>query len=99
VTTTRPDPGTPDMPHRLAARPRDARRGLPVPPVNLHPDPHSATPLVDFTTINITASTELATGRRCSLCGNNIGYWVAFFNGARAAELMLYADPPGCPDA
>ncbi|WP_155246972.1 hypothetical protein [Salinispora arenicola] len=32
-------PDNPDLPPRLAARPRDARRGLPIPPVNLHPDP------------------------------------------------------------
>ena len=57
-----------------------------------------AGPLVDFTTINTTTATNLAARRRCSLCGEPIGYWVAFLGGPRAAELMVYADPPGCPD-
>ena len=60
---------------RLAARPRD-RRGLPIPPVNLHPDPATGRPVVDFTTINTTISKDLADHRRCSLCGERIGYWV-----------------------
>src|SRR5690349_19119406 len=72
-------------PARLAARPRD-RRGLPIPPVNLHPEPATGQPTVDFTTINTTTSTALAAERRCSLCGEAIGYWVAFLGGPRAAE-------------
>src|SRR5437762_6878805 len=84
-----------DLPPRLAARPRD-RRGLPIPPVNLHPDPATGALRVDFTTINTTISTGLAADRRCSLCAGEIGYWVAFLGGPRAAELMQYTDPPGC---
>jgi hypothetical protein len=86
-----------DLPARLAARPRD-RRGLPIPPVNLHPDPATGEPKVDFTTINTTVSTALAAARRCSLCAREIGYWAAFLGGPRAAELMQYTDPPGCVD-
>src|SRR5439155_21703240 len=82
-----------DLPPRLAARPRD-RRGLPIPPVNLHPNPAIGAPRLDFTTI----STDLATDRRCSLCSGEMGYWVAFLGGPRAAELMHYTDPPGCVD-
>src|SRR5439155_20157466 len=84
-----------DLPARLAARPRD-RRGLPIPPVNLHPDPATGELKVDFTTINTTISTALAAERRCSLCGGEIGYWAAFLGAPRAAELMQYTDPPGC---
>jgi hypothetical protein len=36
---------------------------------------------VDFTTINTTISTDLATARRWSLCAGEIGYWVAFLGG------------------
>jgi hypothetical protein len=86
-----------DLPARLAARPRD-RRGLPIPPVNLHPDPAAGELKVDFTTINTTISTALAADRRCSLCAGKIGYWVAFLGAPRAAELMQYTDPPGCVD-
>ncbi|MDI6101189.1 hypothetical protein QLQ12_21475 [Actinoplanes sp. NEAU-A12] len=95
---TRPGPhgGVPDLPAGLAARPRDARRGLPIPPVNVHDGPHG--PYVDFTTLNITASADLAAARRCSLCGEPMGYWVAFLGGPRAAELLRYTDPPGHPE-
>jgi hypothetical protein len=85
------------LPDTLAARPRDPRRGLPIPPVNLHPESNGDV-TVDFTNINTTVSTDLATHRRCSLCGVEMGYWVAFLGGPRAAALMRYTDPPGCPE-
>ena len=87
------------LPEGLAARPRDVRRGLPIPPVSLHPDPVTGSEdvLVDFTTVNTATSTRLAADRLCSLCGQHIGYWVAFIGGTRAAELMRYTDPPTCP--
>ena len=95
-----PPPGIPaDMPEALAARPRDARRGVPIPPVNVHPDPHGGTGThVDFTTINTSTSSHLAAGRRCSLCGEAMEYWVAFLGTPRAAELLRYTDPPGHPE-
>ncbi|GEM_PF-7131436 len=70
-----PPEAGPDLPATLAARPVDARRGLPVPPVNIHPDPASGAAYVDFTTLNTTTSTALAAERRCSLCGVEMGYW------------------------
>src|SRR3954453_15357558 len=71
-----PTPEPPaDLPPGLAVRPRD-RRGLPIPPVNVHPDPATGAPRVDFTTINATASAALAADRRCSLCAREMGYWV-----------------------
>nr|WP_329007590.1 hypothetical protein [Micromonospora rifamycinica] len=93
---TGPTSDPPDIPTVLAARPHDARRGLPIPPVNIHPDPGGGSH-VDFTT-NTTVSTRLAVQRSCSLCGEPMGYWVAFLGGPRAAELMRYADPPGHPE-
>ncbi|GGK43709.1 hypothetical protein GCM10010124_40600 [Pilimelia terevasa] len=86
------------LPATLAARPTDARRGLPVPPVNEHPDPHGGPPCVDFTTIDTATAIHLATERRCSLCGEPIGYWVGFLGTARTAELGQFADPPGHPE-
>ena len=68
-------PDGPLIPARLAARPHDARRGLPIPPVNLHADPGGGVH-VDFTTIHTTTATDLAVQRRCSLCGQRMGYWV-----------------------
>jgi hypothetical protein len=88
----------PGVPASLAARPRDARRGLPIPPVNVHTAPGGGTGThVDFTTINTVTSTELAAARRCSLCGDLMGYWVAFLGTPRTAELMRFTDPPGHP--
>src|SRR2546429_108420 len=81
-----------------APGPRAPGRALRVPPVNLHPDPATGAPVVDFTNLNTTVSTRLADARRCSLCGNEIGYWAAILGGPRAAELMRYTDPPGCVD-
>ena len=72
-----------ELPVRLATRPRDRRRGGPIPPVNLHPDPATGALKVDFTTINTTTSTALAAERRCSLCAGETGYWV------NRAELRL----------
>ncbi len=66
--------------------------------MNVHPDPSGAGSHIDFTTINTTVATDLAVTRRCSLCGETMGYWVAFLGGPRAAELMRYADPPGHPE-
>jgi hypothetical protein len=96
---TNPDRAAPpDMPPSLAARPTDARRGLPIPPVNLFADSNAGPLRVDFTTINTRTSAALAAARRCSLCGTGMGYWVAFLGTARTAELRRYADPPGHPD-
>ncbi|MET7952104.1 hypothetical protein [Micromonospora sp. NPDC005324] len=95
---TTPTGDVSELPPALAARPHDVRRGLPIPPVNIHPDPTGGGFHVDFTTINTITSSRLAVERRCSLCAEPMGYWVAFLGGPRAAELMRYADPPGHPD-
>ncbi|RZU48804.1 hypothetical protein EV385_0528 [Krasilnikovia cinnamomea] len=76
---------TPDLPPGLAARPRDARRGLPIPPVNVHANTGSGGRHVDFTTINTIVSTRLAVERRCSLCGEPTKSLVAFI-GTRAVQ-------------
>jgi len=85
------------MPPTVAARPRD-RRWLPIPPVNLHPDATGANTMLDLTTVDVPAPTRLALDRRCGLCGEPLGYWIAFIGSPRAVELMRYADPPACPD-
>jgi hypothetical protein len=86
------------LPAALAASPRDPRRDLPIPPVNLHPDEATGETAVDFTNLNKAVSADLAAERRCSLCGAEMGFWV-FLGAPRAAELMRYSDPPGCPDS
>jgi hypothetical protein len=76
MQANRGDEASSGLPVSLAARPRDQRRGLPIPPVNLHSDPATGEDTVDFTNINTTISTGLAANRRCSLCGVEMGYWV-----------------------
>jgi hypothetical protein len=97
---TGPADPPPDVPPSLAARPRDARRGLPIPPVNLYPDPDGRPGgYVDFTTINTATSTRLATERRCSLCGEPMGYWVnraMLQEMQRVIELMFLAVAASC---
>lgn len=95
---TGPAQDGPDLPPTLAARPRDARRGLPIPPVNEHPDASGGGWHVDLTTINTTTATRLALDRCCSMCGESMGYWVAFIGTPRAVELLRFTDPPGHPE-
>jgi hypothetical protein len=68
----RPDPWRREaataLPASLAARPGDPRRGLPIPPVNLHPNEDTAEVLVDFTNLSKAVSADLAACRCCSLC-------------------------------
>ena len=94
---TRPVEPSAVLPASLAARPVDARRGLPIPSVNVHLDPDGVGTHVDFTTINTTISTRLAAERRCGLCAGPMGYWVAFLGTPRSAELLRFTDPPGHP--
>jgi hypothetical protein len=77
------------MPPSLAARPRDGR-GLPIPPVSILDDG-----TIDFTNINTLTGLELASQRRCSLCGEPVGRLVGFLGGPKAADVGAYADPPG----
>ncbi|NUP48490.1 MAG: hypothetical protein HOW97_14455 [Catenulispora sp.] len=89
------DPGAP-IPPALLARPRDERRGLPIPPVSVHSVADGEA--VDFTTINGPVAVDLARARRCSLCGEAIGYWIAFLGGPAAHAARRYLDPPGHPE-
>ncbi|MFJ6776798.1 hypothetical protein ACIQOV_38560 [Kitasatospora sp. NPDC091257] len=78
----------PDLPPALAARPRDEKRGLPIPVVNMHDG------AVDFVTINGTVALRLALGRRCSLCDEPLAGPAAFLGGPKSAESGYYSDPP-----
>ena len=80
------------MPDALAARPRDERRGLPIPPVNVQDDGR-----VDFTVINGRVGLEKARARICGLCDTSMQYWVAFLGGPQSARLRSYGDPPMHP--
>ncbi|MBO1413197.1 hypothetical protein [Streptomyces sp. FH025] len=77
------------LPPALAARPRDEKRGLPIPAVNVHDGG-----VVDFVTLNGTAALRLAHGRRCSLCDEPLAGLAAFLGGPMSAEMGYYSDPP-----
>jgi hypothetical protein len=75
-------------PPSLERRPKD-RRGYPIPYVNLIlPD---GTP--DFTAIHPELSSECARGRLCALCGEKVGYRIAFVGGPLGAKNRTYNDP------
>jgi hypothetical protein len=84
------------IPDTLAARPWDERRRVPIPPVSVHD--RDGDQIVDFTTVNGPTAVALASERRCSLCGEPMGYWVAFVGGPASHSQRRYLDPPGHPE-
>ncbi len=84
--------GRPDVPPALAARPWDERRHLPIPVVAEFEGE------VNFAAINSEVALEMARQRMCGLCGQEMGYWVAFLGGPKSAEQGTYGDPPMHPD-
>ncbi|WP_204011388.1 hypothetical protein [Virgisporangium aurantiacum] len=82
-------PQRPAIPARLAARPVDPRRGLPIPYVNEHDDG-----TVDFAVINGGRVLEWVRGRLCGLCGQRQEFLVAFVGGPGGFHQRLYTDPP-----
>lgn len=78
------------MNRRLAARPVDPRRRLPIPHAQLlHPDGTA-----NFAVINAEVAIADADARLCGLCGQPIGYWVAFIAGQSSAQQRAFLDPP-----
>src|SRR5579862_398314 len=91
-----PPPHNLTVPDTLAARPWDARRGVPIPPVSVHERDGRA--VVDFVTVNGPIALALARARDCSLCGQRMGYWVAFLGGPASHAQRRYLDPPAHPE-
>lgn len=84
----------PELPPALAARPRDPRRGIPVPYVNVI----TADGECDFTAVDTGRSLRCARERLCSLCGTPMGGLVAFIGGAECERQRRYLDPPMHPE-
>lgn len=88
------------LPAGLAARPVDAKRGLPIPVMNMRPadptDVDGECDTADFTAI--WAPTVLRCGRMrlCGICGNELGYRFAFVGGPKSAASRSYNDPAFC---
>ncbi|MFJ6380161.1 hypothetical protein ACIQI7_09190 [Kitasatospora sp. NPDC092039] len=84
-----PNPTLPDLPPGLAQRPRDLRRGLPIPVVNERPDG-----CPDFAVLNGAMALKMAGLHRCSLCGRPLEGPAAFLGGPVSAKSGHYSDPP-----
>jgi hypothetical protein len=75
---------------RLATRPIDPKRRLPVPYVQLlRPDGTA-----DFAAVNGATALRAAAARLCGLCGKKMGRWVAFIAGPQSIEHRAFLDPP-----
>ena len=70
-TTVSGCPVDPDTAARLAARPQDPRRRLPVPAMNARPGP-AGTETGDFLTVDPDRVMQLAMGRLCAVCGQPV---------------------------
>lgn len=78
-----------DLPPRLARRPFDGKRKVPVPFFNVMPDGS-----VNFTGINAETVIRCAQERLCGICGEPLDYWIAFIGGPVSAATRCYTDPP-----
>ncbi|MEU8001558.1 hypothetical protein AB0B66_10395 [Catellatospora sp. NPDC049111] len=86
-----------DLPVRLAGRPFDQRRQLPVPYVNEH-GPGS----YDFAVVNGRRAVECAREQLCGACGHFITRQLTFVGGLANLLHNTYTDPPmhtACTDA
>ena len=82
------------LPPSLAARPRDPRRGIPVPYVNVIRENGEC----DFTRVDTARSLRCARERLCSLCGTLMEGEVAFIGAQECQARNRYLDPPMHPD-
>lgn len=78
-----------DLPPRLAHRPFDEKRKVPVPYFNVMPDG-----TVNFTGINAQTVLKCAEERLCGICGEPLDYWIAFIGGPISLANRAYTDPP-----
>ncbi|MEU8265400.1 hypothetical protein AB0C02_32980 [Micromonospora sp. NPDC048999] len=77
------------LPARLAARPFDSRRRLPIPYVSEHDDGS-----VNFAVVNGTRALECGLRRLCSACGQPHEPAIAFVGGPGGFHQRRYTDPP-----
>lgn len=79
-----------EMPSRLAARPVDPRRRLPVPYVNEGDDGG-----VDFAVVDGARVLDCVRHKLCGLCGQPHDGLAAFIGGPGGLNLRVFTDPPG----
>jgi hypothetical protein len=81
------------LPPRLAARPVDPRRGLPIPYVNEHDDGS-----INFAIVNGGRVLDCVRRRLCGLCGLPHEHRMAFIGGPGGFQQRMYTEPPGHVD-
>lgn len=100
---TPPEPGPEPaqaLPEGLAKRPVDPKRKLPIPVMNMRPsdlDDWDSEKVADFTAIWAPTVIECGKKRLCGICGEPLGYWIAFLGGPKSAANRAYVDPPFHP--
>lgn len=75
--------------NRLARRPIDPAKGLPIPFAA-----ETAEGTADFSAIQGAKTLACATRRLCGVCGEKLDYWIVFLGGPQAAVALTYTDPP-----
>lgn len=80
---------TPAVPEALARRPRTSS-GLPVPFVAAERPDGSP----DFTLIDPLRSLHASSRRLCAICGEALGYWLAFIGGPKSFDGRTFIDGP-----
>lgn len=77
----------------LMTRPR--YKGMPIPWVQSY-KADGVTP--DFTAVDPAKVLEAAKRRLCGLCGQKMGWWVAFIGGPQSTAMGTYSDPAMHPE-
>lgn len=76
-----------EVPERLRSRPTD-ERGYPIPFTTAVIDGKP-----DFRVLDEARRQECMTARLCGLCGEKLGYWIAFVGGPRSVDSRAFNDP------
>ena len=77
------------MPRRVARLPRE-KRGYPVPFVTML-DPYTNEP--DFRVLDIRRQMQCINEKRCGICGQQLGKYIAFIGGTRSRDGHVFFDP------
>ncbi len=82
-------PGIEDVPEQIARLPKDSR-GFPIffgiqgPKEGQH----------DFRLMNMANVRRCIKERLCGICGEKLGYWIAFVGGPKSCTTRVFSDPP-----
>lgn len=83
-----------DMNAKLAALPIDPKRQLPIP----HSQVVNEDGTANFAAIDGQKAIHASEHQLCGLCGQTMGYWVAFIGGPKSVQVGAFVDPPMHPE-